>query len=55
MDAIIPGMGGTGAALIFGFLAGLIVGVMGYRYFYKRDAAKVEELAARLKELGEKV
>jgi predicted negative regulator of RcsB-dependent stress response len=55
MDFIIPGMGGTGAALIFGFLAGAIAGVMGYRWFAKKDSAKLEEYAARLKELGERV
>lgn len=46
---------GSGGTLLVGILIGLIVGVMGYRYFYKRDAAKVEELATRLRELGEKV
>jgi len=52
---LIHNAAGTGGTLIFGILVGLIIGVMGYRYFYKRDAAKVEALAARLKELGEKV
>lgn len=37
------------------FLVGLVSGIMGYRYFYKKDAARIEELAAQIKALGERV
>jgi len=37
------------------FVVGAGAGVMVYRYFYKKDAARIEELAAQIKALGERV
>jgi hypothetical protein len=40
--------------LTLAFVAGLAFGAMGYRYLLKRDPAKLEEMAKKAKELGDK-
>ena len=38
------------------FMAGgLIIGAMGYRYFLKRSPERLEALAQKFKQIGEKV
>jgi len=37
------------------FLIGAASGAMGYRWFGKKDSAKLEEMAAQLKEFGKKL
>jgi hypothetical protein len=50
MTAFLPSI----TSLLF-MAGGLIVGAMGYRYYLKRDPAKLEALAQKLKQIGEKV
>jgi len=37
------------------YAAGIITGLMGYRWFGKKDSAKLEEMAAQIKEFGKKL
>ena len=43
MDIIIP---------IIAFLVGAALGASGYRYYLKRDPARIEKLAAAIKSAG---
>jgi len=50
MTAFLPSI----ANLLF-LAGGLIVGAMGYRYYLKRSPERLEALAKKLKQIGEKV